>query len=141
MDPARCRGLLGERGVGRVVFTQDALPAVATLNYAVAGGALHFRTAAGTAVARCVGDAVVAFNVDAEGTDGPGAGWSVTVTGRCRREEPGEDVRRALDVWAPGPREEFFAVDLALLEGFALDGGRAARDARTRPGGAVPPVG
>ncbi|WP_432544024.1 pyridoxamine 5'-phosphate oxidase family protein [Kineococcus sp. SYSU DK002] len=126
LDGAECRRSLGERGVGRLVFTEDALPAVATLNYVVRAGALHFRTAAGTAVARCAGNAVVAFNVSpavdpARGDAPRGAAWSVTVTGRCRRADPGEEVRAALQAWAPGPREEFFSLDLALLEGFRLD--------------------
>ncbi|MEZ0492861.1 pyridoxamine 5'-phosphate oxidase family protein [Kineococcus sp. TBRC 1896] len=125
LDAGRCRHLLGPGGVGRVVFTAGSLPAVATTNYAVHGGRLWFRTAAGTALARSVTNAVVAVNVDASGPASgeagalaDGGGWTVTVTGRCRAlDDPPEAVRGALDAWAPGVREQFFCVDLALLSG------------------------
>ncbi|MCI2238171.1 hypothetical protein MO973_09950 [Paenibacillus sp. TRM 82003] len=35
LPPAECRALLGERGTGRAVCTEHALPAVATLNHAL----------------------------------------------------------------------------------------------------------
>lgn len=136
LDADRCRQLLGAGGVGRVVFSQAALPAVVTMNYTVHAGRLHFRTAADTALARSVADAVVAFNVDRdEGSgvppDGPGGGaWSVTVTGRCRKlEDPPPAVRDALQAWAPGVREEFFALDLALLTGHRIEVPVSARPA------------
>ncbi|MEZ0164375.1 pyridoxamine 5'-phosphate oxidase family protein [Kineococcus sp. LSe6-4] len=132
LNADRCRRLIGTGGVGRVVFTQAALPAVATMNFVVHASRLYFRTAADTALARSVTDAVVAFNVDHRPPPAPGTepgtepgveagvetGWSVTVTGRCRRlDDPPPEVREALRTWAPGVRETFFALDLALLSG------------------------
>ncbi|WP_369053366.1 pyridoxamine 5'-phosphate oxidase family protein [Kineococcus terrestris] len=118
LTPAQCRRLLGERGIGRAVYTEHALPAVATMNYAVVGERLWFRTAQGTALERAVDDAVIAFNADAVDA-ARRSGWSVTVSGRCRRvtgPEP-EAVRTALDTWAPGVREVLFALDMAHVTG------------------------
>lgn len=107
------RTVLGDRGIGRVVFTRQALPDVVTVNYVVVEGRVHFRTAPDTALARAVADAVVAFNVD--DLDRPGGqGISVTITGRCRLvAEPSPELHRRLEAWAPGLRDLFFVVDEA----------------------------
>ncbi|WP_337059911.1 pyridoxamine 5'-phosphate oxidase family protein [Kineococcus sp. G2] len=121
LSPAECRALLGDRGTGRAVYSEHALPAVATLNYAVVGDHLYFRTGAGTALARAVGDAVVAFNVDHVDAAAR-SGWSVTATGRCRRVGDPEPTSLAgrLDTWAPGVRQELFRLDLSRLTGRRL---------------------
>ncbi|WP_432492104.1 pyridoxamine 5'-phosphate oxidase family protein [Kineococcus auxinigenes] len=121
LPAVECRALLGERGTGRAAYAEHGVPAVATLNYAVVGEHLYFRTRAGTVLARAVDDAVVAFNVDHVDADRRG-GWSVTATGRCRRvghPEPASLAGR-LDTWAPGLREELFRLDLARLTGRRL---------------------
>ncbi|GAA4981281.1 pyridoxamine 5'-phosphate oxidase family protein [Kineococcus glutinatus] len=124
LDARECRELLGRRGIGRAVYTERALPAVATLNYAVAGDRLWFRTGADTALARAVRDAVIAFHVDHVDA-GRRDGWSVTVSGRARLARwPGPGpLEEVLDTWAPGPREQVLALDLALLTGRRLRGG------------------
>ncbi len=115
---------LPPQGVGRIVFTHGALPAVATVNYRVLGARILFRTGVDTVLARSVRDAVVAFAVDVDGpTTGSGPGWTITVTGRCRAlPDPPEEVRRGLTPWAPGVRDSFHAVDVALVHRARLDG-------------------
>lgn len=118
LSRTECRELLGDRGVGRAVYTEHGLPAVATLNYAVAGDRLYFRAETDTALARCAADAVLAFNVDSV-VPQQRSGWSVTVTGRSRRvpAQDREAVANLLESWAPGLREDVFALDLAHVVG------------------------
>lgn len=117
VSPSVCRELLGGGGTGRAVFTEHALPAVATLNYAVRGERLFFRTDPRSVLARAATDGVIAFNVDHVDTERR-SGWSVTVSGRCRPVTAPDDL--TLDTWAPGTREQVFALDLAHLTGRIL---------------------
>jgi Pyridoxamine 5'-phosphate oxidase len=64
LDRAESLRLLASAPVGRLIFTVNALPAVRLMNFAVVGGLIVLRTAAGTTVARKVDDAIVAFEAD-----------------------------------------------------------------------------
>jgi nitroimidazol reductase NimA-like FMN-containing flavoprotein (pyridoxamine 5'-phosphate oxidase superfamily) len=82
LDPRRCVALLGTVGVGRVVFTNRAMPAVRPVCFAVRDDAVWFRMAAGDMMLACVLDTVVAFAAD-NVTGDLDAGWFVTVVGRA----------------------------------------------------------
>lgn len=77
--------LLAETRMGRVVFTQRALPAIRPVNHAFVDGHLIIRTNLGSALASVVGDpgTVVAYEADAIDAD-TRTGWSVVVTGMAR---------------------------------------------------------
>jgi nitroimidazol reductase NimA-like FMN-containing flavoprotein (pyridoxamine 5'-phosphate oxidase superfamily) len=83
LDPPRCVALLATVGIGRVVFTNRAMPAVRPVRFAVHDDAVWFRIPAGDMMLACVLDTVVAVAVDDVTTD-LGAGWFVTVVGRAR---------------------------------------------------------
>jgi hypothetical protein len=82
LDPARCVALLGSVGVGRVVFTNRAMPAVRPVRFVVRDDAVWFRMASGDMWFARALDTVVAFAVDDITTD-LGGGWFVTVVGRA----------------------------------------------------------
>jgi transcriptional regulator with XRE-family HTH domain len=91
-----CRGRLGRRGVGRVVFQMGGALIVRPVNYRVADGVVLFRSEAAGALAEAVGRRVV---LEVDHLDEVQAeGWSVLVTGVA------EAGRR--DVDRPGTREE-----------------------------------
>ena len=87
--------LLAEARMGRVVFTQRALPAIRPVNHAVVDGHLIIRTNLGSALASAVGGpgTVVAYEADAIDED-TRTGWSVVVTGMALLvREPAEKSR------------------------------------------------
>ncbi|MDY0813901.1 pyridoxamine 5'-phosphate oxidase family protein [Kitasatospora purpeofusca] len=97
LDAARSLELLRRAGVGRVVYTVGALPAVLPVRFRLdpLGGVL-LSTAPGSELARAVDGAVIAFEADeVDGADG--TGWCVTLLGRA-------EVRRPSP--APGARAE-----------------------------------
>ena len=120
LDAAKCYRLLETQQVGRVVYTDGALPAVAPVNYALDGHRVIFRTSPTTRLALGVVDQVVAFEVDSLDEE-VRTGWSVVVTGIARAlVDPGEIARAAglkLAPWAGGERELFVAITPGVVSG------------------------
>ena len=120
LDLAKCYRLLAGETVGRVVYTDGALPAVAPVNYALDGESIVFRTAPTSRVAVRAVDQVVAFEVDSLDPE-VRTGWSVVVTGIARAlTEPGEIARAGalnLAPWAGGRRELFVAITPGVVTG------------------------
>ncbi|HEU0086335.1 MAG TPA: pyridoxamine 5'-phosphate oxidase family protein [Pseudonocardiaceae bacterium] len=82
LDRAECLRLLGTAAVGRIVFTEGALPAIRPVNFLLDGDDVVFRTATGSALAAATRHAVVAFEVDEIDTVAH-TGWSVVVLGQA----------------------------------------------------------
>jgi uncharacterized protein len=120
LDRAESMRLLASARVGRLIFTVNALPAVRLMNFAVVGGLIVLRTAAGTTVARKVEDVIVAFEAD-ELDAATSSGWSVVVTGRATRVTDPELIARYRNVplvpWAPGDRDQFVTITTEVVEG------------------------
>lgn len=72
--------LLASAAVGRVVFTDAALPAVVPITFAVHNGAVVMRTAADTRLAAAADGGVLALEAD-DVDPVARTGWSVVVTG------------------------------------------------------------
>jgi len=104
MDAYECRTLLASHSVGRVAYTEHALPAIRPVNYTLHGTHIVLRTNADGLAARLDGQ-VVAFEIDEVDTENR-SGWSVVVTGTARvLREPSELLRLDMTVeasWA-GP--------------------------------------
>ena len=128
--------LLATVPVGRLIFTVNALPAVRPMNFALVDGLILLRTAAGSAVARKVAGAIVAFEAD-ELDAAACSGWSVTVTGRAALVTDPDAAARYRKVplvpWAPGIRDQFVTISTELVEGLRVSrprvtvAGRAAQ--------------
>ncbi|MGZ4602695.1 MAG: pyridoxamine 5'-phosphate oxidase family protein [Kineosporiaceae bacterium] len=121
--PAESLRLLRGARVGRVVYTEAALPAVTPVNFAMDGRAVVFRTAAGSALARAVDDAVVAFQVD-DIRHEPGAWWSVVILGVARVCTDVAEVLRAEHAgvvpWAEGDRSCYVRIVPSRITGRRL---------------------
>ncbi|NEA30046.1 pyridoxamine 5'-phosphate oxidase family protein [Actinomadura bangladeshensis] len=116
-----CLALLRSAPVGRVVYTDQALPAIQPVTFVLDGDeAVVIRTAPGSKFDAALRGAIVAFEVDAFD---PAArtGWSVTAVGQARAvTDPAEAARVArlpLRPWAPGPRDHFIRVPLWRVTG------------------------
>lgn len=100
--------LLGSVSLGRIVFTQDALPAIRPVNHLLDRGEIIIRTQEGTAIATATRQAdmegvVVAYEAD---TIDPvtHVGWSVVVTGYCRPVTDPRDLAYYRELLHPGRR-------------------------------------
>ncbi|MGW3969013.1 pyridoxamine 5'-phosphate oxidase family protein [Streptomyces ardesiacus] len=135
LDRRECLERLAEAVVGRVVFTQEALPAVLPFRFWLdRDGAVVLRTSSVSEMARAVDGAVVAFEAD-EVDAAAHAGWSVVVTGvasviadAAERERLRESPRSRVS-W---PGEIFVRITPELVTGRELlagtvDGVRLSR--------------
>ncbi|MFC4590984.1 pyridoxamine 5'-phosphate oxidase family protein [Sphaerisporangium corydalis] len=108
-----CLALLASVPIGRIVYTDRALPAVQPVNFLLDGQRIVLRTAAGSRLATAARDTIVAFEAD-EYDAGTLTGWSVTAVGRARATDDPEEIARLsrlpLTPWAPGGREHFIVV-------------------------------
>lgn len=89
---SECLDLLSRKRLGRVAFTERALPAIRPVNYALVGSHIVLRTER-SGLGRRLDGQVVAFEVD--DLDDDGGGWSVVLTGTARLlDRPGELIRQ-----------------------------------------------
>ena len=119
--PGECFALAGTVPIGRIVFTDQALPAVQPVNFLIDhDGCVIIRTAQGSKLAAATRNAVVAFQID-EFDPRFEAGWSVTMVGRAQVvRDPDEVARLArlpLHAWAPGTRDHFIRVRPERISG------------------------
>ena len=120
LDPAECRRLLASVPVGRIVFTDQAMPAVQPVNFLVHEGAIIVRTGEGSKLAAASRDAVVAFEVDQIDPDHQ-TGWSVVVVGHAHEvtdpAQRGELLDLSLHPWASGVRDHVIQIPIELIYG------------------------
>ncbi|MFI7127876.1 pyridoxamine 5'-phosphate oxidase family protein [Nonomuraea sp. NPDC050153] len=115
-----CLGLLSTTPIGRIVFTDHALPAVQPVNFHLDGHSIVIRTSTGSKLAAATRRAVVAFEAD-EFDPELRTGWSVTAVGHARAvTDPDEMDRLAalpLPIWAPGSRDHYIVIDAEQVSG------------------------
>lgn len=120
LTPEECYALLPTVPVGRVVFTDRALPAIQPVNFVVDGRDVAFRTGEGSKLAVAVSHAVVAFEVDAFDADAR-TGWSVVLVGRSFEViDPVERERilaLPLDSYAHSSRDRILKVIPSIVTG------------------------
>jgi pyridoxamine 5'-phosphate oxidase-like protein len=113
--------LLGAVGLGRVVFTEHALPAIRPANHLIDHNVIIVRADLGVAVLGPSG-MVVAYQAD-EIDPCTYAGWSVTATGMARPvRDPDEVARyqRALRGWAFDGKDQVIAIQPEIVTGYLL---------------------
>ncbi|GAB2842614.1 pyridoxamine 5'-phosphate oxidase family protein [Actinoallomurus bryophytorum] len=118
-----CRELLGTVALGRIVFTDRALPAIQPVNFVLADGEVVILTAAGSKLAAATRNAVVAFEID-KFDHALATGWAVVVIGHARViAEDGElDRMRSLPLkpWNEGEPVHYIAITPELISGRSL---------------------
>ena len=120
LDEAECRRLLPTVSIGRLGYTEGALPAIQPVSFVVHDDQVLIPTRMGSKVAAASRGAVVAFEVDSyDAADR--TGWNVTVVGPSRLVNDPAEVA-ALDSlglipWVPAPKRSYIAVQIALLRG------------------------
>lgn len=120
LNRRRCLDLLGTVRVGRLVFTEDALPAVQPVNFRLWREDVVIRVAGGPKLAAATDNLVVAFQADELDPD-LRTGWSVTVVGHAQPiDDIGELVELAgtfLQPWVDGRRDHFVRIRTEKMTG------------------------
>lgn len=115
-----CLKLLATTPVGRIAFTNDALPAIQPVNFILDEGDVIILTSAGSKLAAAARQTVVAFEADDFDPTGH-TGWSVVIVGQARVVTGDEELARMrslpLRPWAPGRRDRYIAITPRLTTG------------------------
>jgi uncharacterized protein len=124
----QCLALVASVPVGRVVYTDQALPAVMPMNFVLDGDEVVIHTASDSTLAAAIRNAVVAFQVDDFAPDAT-AGWSITITGQARLVDGDEETvrlaRLPLRPWVPRANGQLIRIPARHVAGHRL--GPAAR--------------
>jgi nitroimidazol reductase NimA-like FMN-containing flavoprotein (pyridoxamine 5'-phosphate oxidase superfamily) len=123
LSQRECLALLRSEQVGRVVFTEKALPAVIPVTYAVLDDAIVLATRAGSRLARSARGGVLAFEADRLDPV-TRTGWSVVVTGMAEYVvDPADEarIRTVLDPWAPGGHDLVLRLPLTVVTGRRIE--------------------
>ena len=123
LSQRECLALLRTEQVGRVVFTERALPAVIPVTFAVLDDAIVLATRAGSRLARSARGSVLAFEADRLDPV-TRTGWSVVVTGMAEYVvDPADEARIGvvLDPWAPGGNNLVLRLPLTVISGRRIE--------------------
>lgn len=123
LDRQECLRLLPRTSVGRIVYTERALPAVLPVVFRLEDDfSVLLRTSWAAVPVSAVDGAVVAFEADAF-DDTARSGWSVVVTGRAAVvTDPAEQRRLAREgplSWVTAPEDVFLRIEPAMVTGRA----------------------
>lgn len=114
---------LGSLSLGRVVFTDRALPAIRPVNHIVDDGQVIIRSHTGAALLSAAErGVVVAYEADRFDPD-EHVGWSVVVTGVARLVRDPAAVaryRELLQPWVDRSMDQVIAISSDLVTGFEL---------------------
>ena len=131
LDRGEALRLLGSVSLGRVVFTQRAMPAVRPVNHILDSTGIIIRSHSRAAIISEVDTArgaVVAYEAD---NINPNylLGWSVVVTGIARLvRDPGElaRYRQVLVPWVDRDMDQVIRIQPEVVTGFRLDAQQTA---------------
>lgn len=120
LNRRQCLDLLQEVRVGRLVFTEDGLPAVQPVNFRMKRDDVVIRVAGGAKLAAANANSVVAFEADDLDAD-LRSGWSVTIVGTAH---PITDIDELTEVsgtfvepWVQGRRDHFIRIEAQKMTG------------------------
>lgn len=121
-----CMALLRSAVVGRVVFTEHALPAVMPVSYALLDDDVVICTRAGSLLAAAARDGILAIEVD-DIDPRTRTGWSVVVTGVPSIITDAAGRSRAvavLDPWLPDRQDAVVRIPTTVVTGRRIVGAR-----------------
>lgn len=120
LDRGECLALMGSVPIGRLVFTDRALPAIQPVNFVLDGDEVIVRTAKGSKLAAATRRAIVAFETDDFDIERQ-TGWSVTIVGQAAEITDPVRLRRVsglpLEPWSPGSRDHFIGISAEQVTG------------------------
>ncbi|MGY1822927.1 pyridoxamine 5'-phosphate oxidase family protein [Geodermatophilus sp. SYSU D00079] len=123
LDVWECRALLGTATLGRLAFTQNALPMILPGHFRIRGAEVVVAILAPSSIASARNEHVVVFEVDTY-DEATREGWSVSVIGPSRLVVDAEEIAEldGLD-FSPSSSAQgwhYVAVDMGVLRGTRL---------------------
>jgi uncharacterized protein len=131
LSRSECLSLMDRGAIGRVVFTESALPAVQPVNYVLDGEEVLFRTRNGSKLAAASRHTVVGFQVD-EFDVTTKVGWSVLGIGEAYEIVAPQRLAEIADIMPP-PWVSDHVDHTICIPLQRLTGRRIALTARTEP--------
>ncbi|MET0993803.1 MAG: pyridoxamine 5'-phosphate oxidase family protein [Mycobacterium sp.] len=123
LDREQCLELLQTVRVGRLVFTEDALPAVQPVNFRLWHGHVVVRIGGGAKLAAAARNLVVGFQADELDPD-LRTGWSVTVVGHAQGITDASELVELAGTfsqpWVDGRRDHFVRIRTEQVTGRRL---------------------
>ncbi|AXB44539.1 pyridoxamine 5'-phosphate oxidase family protein [Amycolatopsis albispora] len=131
LSHGECLRLLGRAGVGRVVYTKHAMPAIDLVAYTMREGAVIIRSPGDSELPAAVRNAVVAFQADRLSAD-LADGWTVSVVGHATEISDRTEVTElaalpelsAPPPWATSGADRFLKITVKLASGTRMGDGR-----------------
>lgn len=115
-----CRSLLGDGGIGRIVFYDPRGPVAVPVNYRMAGDDIVFRTAELSSLRGGKYTERVSFEVD-HIDDAMRQGWSVLATGKAREVHDPDELREleglGVEPWAGEERPIYLRIEPTIISG------------------------
>jgi nitroimidazol reductase NimA-like FMN-containing flavoprotein (pyridoxamine 5'-phosphate oxidase superfamily) len=131
LTEGECWRLLASASIGRIVFTQRAMPAIRPVNHLVDGRTIVIRTHLGATIAARASDdraapqgSVVCYEAD-DLDPARRTGWSVIVTGMARLvTDPAKADRyaAAIEPWIAGDLNQVVTIEPQIITGIRLIG-------------------
>lgn len=115
-----CLRLLVSARAGRIVYSQQAMPAIEPVDFTVDGDSVVIRADEESRLAKALQRAVVAFEAD-EYDAATGTGWSVTIVGESSNVDDPAQVERLSGLvrrcWALNGKDHFIRISVASVVG------------------------
>ncbi|QRP50943.1 pyridoxamine 5'-phosphate oxidase family protein [Amycolatopsis sp. FDAARGOS 1241] len=119
LTPRECIDLLSTQPVGRLVFSENAVPAIRPVNFLVHEGNIIVRCSRTGSIAKLV-DEVVAFEVDSIDPVNR-TGWSVVVLGKANSITEIDELVTLAEPrhrpWPGGERSHFLRIPMETING------------------------
>lgn len=120
LEDGECLALAETMPIGRVVYSDRALPVIVPVNFALDGTDIIIRTQRRSRLATHAAGGVVAFEVD-DIDPKTRSGWSVVLTGMFELIDDAFEVRRleglGLHSWAPSAHDRYLRLRPELVTG------------------------
>ena len=120
LSEGECFALLETAPIGRVVYSDRALPVIVPVNFTIDGADIVIRTGRRSRLATHAAGHVIAFEVD-DIDAASRSGWSVVLTGYLQLVEDPTDVERleslGLRSWAPSAHDRYLRLRPDLVTG------------------------
>jgi len=125
LTEGECWRLLGSVSLGRVVFTQHAMPAIRPVNHLVDNRKIIVRSHLGAAItSRADAGSVVCYEAD-DLDPVRHIGWSVIATGLARLVQEPDAIARyeqLLEPWVAGELDQVISIEPRFVTGVRLVG-------------------
>jgi uncharacterized protein len=119
-----CYQLLAKAPIGRIVFTDRALPAIQPVVFVLHGNKVIIRTTTRSRLAIAATNTVVAFEVDEFADDRGRSGWSVVALGHANPITDTASLtaarRLGLQPWARPSMDHYLEIAIEIISGRRL---------------------